>query len=102
MAEPTDRQMHGRTPSEGVQNVSLIGGVPYPCTVFRTRYGGVYEGGEWGAFQLAFIPPDAFGDDPTCADWWRRAHESLPVGVGDTPEAAIAALIEKLHKAYDL
>jgi hypothetical protein len=49
----------------------------YPVTIVRTRYGGVYEGGEWAAFfcEPQTVPEAAFGDDVECADWWALAKE---------------------------
>ena len=90
---------------------------PYPVTIIRTRYGGVYEGGRWAALDCSFddIPPAADGSDIECAEFWalanagrygigdwvaqRTAHgstaptRSLSVGVGPTPEAALSALL---------
>ena len=63
--------------------------------MIRTRYGGIYEGGEWAAFPIHFeeIPPDVDGDDATCATWW--ADFAHAVGVGDTPDVALADLEAK-------
>jgi hypothetical protein len=54
----------------------------YPVTMIRTRYGGIYEGGEWAAFPIRFddIPPEVDGDDAACATWW--ADFAYAVGVG--------------------
>jgi hypothetical protein len=61
---------------------------PYPVTIIRTRYGGIYEGGEWAAFPLHAdqVPDDVVGDDVTCATWWEQFADA--VGVGDTRSSA--------------
>jgi hypothetical protein len=67
----------------------------YPVTIFRTRYGGTYEGGEWAAFPLhpLQVPGEPIADDVTCATWWEQFANA--VGVGDTPEVALADLEAK-------
>lgn len=64
----------------------------YPLTVIRTRYGGVYEGGAYAAFGIEpqQIPDAVLGGDTDCMLWW-EAHRQF-AGVGDTLEAAVAAL----------
>lgn len=67
----------------------------YPVTIIATRYSGIYEGGEWAAFPIRFeaIPPEVDADDVTCATWWEDHVDS--VGVGKTPDAALADLEAK-------
>lgn len=67
----------------------------YPITIITTRYGGVYEGGGWAAFNChpEEVPLAATGDDTDCADWWYR--HSSEVGVGWTPDAALLNLPTK-------
>ena len=67
----------------------------YPVTIIATRYGGIYEGGEWAAFPLhpVQVPAEAIADDVTCSTWWEQFGSS--VGVGDTPAAALADLEAK-------
>ena len=67
----------------------------YPVTIFRTRYGGSYEGGEWAAFPLhpVQVPAEPIADDVTCATWWEQF--AYAVGVGETPGAALADLEAK-------
>lgn len=69
---------------------------PYPVTIIATRYTGAYEGGPWAAFNCdpGDIPDDATGDDTDAFTWWRSP--SVPVGVGATPDEALAALIERM------
>lgn len=67
--------------------------VPYPVTIFRTRYGGVYEGGPWGAVacEPQDLPDQALGNDSECAGWWSEHRHGT--GVGETVEAALASLL---------
>ena len=69
----------------------------YPLTIILTRYGGVYEGGEYAAFNCYpnQIPRAAQGDDISCSQWW-EANSDL-VGVGDTAEDALADLRLKMR-----
>ena len=71
----------------------------YPVTIVQTRYGGVYEGGAWAAFPLRphNLPDDAFGSDVTCVTWW--GERAAGVGVGATPDAALADLQAKHREA---
>lgn len=88
----------------------------YPVTIVKTRYGGLYEGGAWGAFYCdpETVPEDAFGSDIECAEVdagtsrrsrgprlvrraqrrekRRKAGRRLYVGVGVSPDAALEAL----------
>ncbi len=65
---------------------------PYPVTICKARYGGVYEPGAWLAFNLQpqDIPEDAFGEDADCVDWWNRNTDG--VGSGATPAEALESL----------
>ncbi len=67
----------------------------YPVTIVQTRYGGIYEGGAWAAFlsRPEEIPPDAFGGDSVCVSWW--SDFVYAVGVGATPDSALADLKAK-------
>ena len=71
----------------------------WPVTIIRTRYGGVYERGEWAAFPLGTeaVPPAATGSDTECADFWAEFGDS--VGVGATPDAALEDLEDKVRPA---
>ena len=83
----------------------------YPVTIIRSRYGGVYEGGQWAALDCSHgeVPDAAIGDDVECAEFWALArvgrHEIsdwrargrcrvLNVGAGSTLDAALASLVE--------
>lgn len=68
----------------------------YPVTIIATRYGGTYERGLWAAFPISAerVPQDAVADDVTCAAWW--ADFGTTVGVGVTPDAALADLRAKI------
>jgi hypothetical protein len=71
--------------------------LPYPITIFKTRYSGNIEGAEWAAFNRDpdDISPHATGDDPVAARWWSERDE--PYGLGDTPELALADLLAQLN-----
>lgn len=67
----------------------------WPVTIVKTRYSGIYEGGQWAAFNqhTEDIPAAAMGSDMTCAAWWEYASQG--VGVGPDPNSALADLINK-------
>lgn len=78
--------------------------------IHQSRYGGVYEGGQWFAvFCGDEFPEEAISDDVTCADFWGSAMGKL-CGVGDTPNEALEnlfrnngearAIYGKLHSTY--
>jgi len=89
--------------------------VIYPLTVVRARYGGVYEGGKFAAFNAEpdgirwHLPcaatdhgePDAFGGDPDCMSWWMFAHMVMLIGVGETIEEAILDLDRKIANSEE-
>ena len=79
----------------------------YPCSISRARYGGSCEGGKWVAFPLdpEQVPHDAFvGDDPRAIWFWcggdydEESVGTYYVGRGDTPNAALADLIDRLGR----
>lgn len=65
----------------------------YPVTVICSRYGGVYEGGPWVAFNLEpqQIDLSVHGDDIECSAWFDAFDGHY--GFGSTPSAAV----EHLH-----
>lgn len=83
----------------------------YPMAVIVDRYGGTYSGGRWiaiaglsaggqgsEALKLLNCEPDTptaspWGDDGQAGDFW--ADPPKWIAVGDTPDAAIAALKAK-------
>lgn len=75
----------------------------YPLTVIHSRYQGTYEGGVYLAWNRHFynINPAAMGDDVECATYFgdSDSHDDGPIGVGRTPNAAIADLRKKLDEA---
>lgn len=71
----------------------------YPVLIFQTRYGGVYERGEWAAIANCDCVPDgAISEDIECCDWWLSDHAKL-VGVGDTPDKAYVDMLYRYKKA---
>ena len=69
---------------------------PGTVTIVRSRYGGIYEPGEWVAFACwpDDIPPDWKADDVTCAEFF--AARSAEVGGGATPQEAYEDLLQLL------
>jgi hypothetical protein len=69
----------------------------WPCTIIPSRYGGVYEDGEWLAFPLHFakVPTVVYGGDPYCAKFF--AETDLPIGRGDTPQDAYENLLDQVN-----
>lgn len=70
---------------------------PYRVTIVRSRYGGIYEPGEWIAFALwpDELSPDWCGDDGTCQAYFRERSDE--VGGGSSPQAAYDDLLRRLH-----
>lgn len=70
--------------------------VEWPVTIVADRYRGVYSGGAWTAWPLepSELPTEIFEDDLECRAWWvkHRSNAEIPVGVGATPDAALASL----------
>lgn len=65
----------------------------WPVVIFRARYGGVYEGGEWVAVNCytdSRFLEGTMADDTTCQEWF--ADPPCPVAAGATPAEALAAL----------
>jgi hypothetical protein len=90
---------------EGKEAVMEMDKMLWPVTIMRTRYGGVYEGGEWVAFNADpwsrwygksdGLPMEAFADDITCGDWWASDAAAL-VGRGATPDEALKDLHRRI------
>jgi hypothetical protein len=84
---------------ESFSNMDLIG--LYPIVISQSRYGGVYEGGEW--FCMAncdFIPDDAVGDDEACADFW-ASKAAANIGIGKTPNDAFFDMLHRHDRGLD-
>lgn len=105
-ADPVEllRKTFGEGPGEGLFTHTFTAAVvrndlrDWPTIVVEDRYGGVYSGGAWLAFQPDDWPgldSDAFGPDPECANWW-AAQEEAVIGRGGTPDQAVADLDRRL------
>jgi hypothetical protein len=74
----------------------------YPVTLVLDRYGGVYSGGIWLAFEADphAIPEAIWGGDGECMEFWEH-HDSirLPIGKGASPEEAILSLAGETRHA---
>lgn len=68
----------------------------YPLTIVEDRYGGTYSGGVYTAWNLYpnDIPCGPFAGDCACSDFWYEC--TVPVGKGNTPNAAADNLRNKL------
>lgn len=68
----------------------------YPVTIVQARYSGCYEGAPWLAYNLhpEDIPPQASGDDTTCAVFF--ATTDIPIGRGKDPTSALWDLARRL------
>jgi hypothetical protein len=67
----------------------------YPILIAQSRYGGIYEGGEWFCIpNCENIPEDAVGEDCDCVDFW-ASEVATKIGVGDTPDSALLSMLEK-------
>lgn len=76
----------------------------YPVTVVMDRYCGTYSNAKWLAFNLdpCQVPDEIGGDDPTETIFWREHNDAkLPIGKGNTPDAAIVDLKEKVKHYYE-
>lgn len=72
----------------------------YPVVIVQSRYGGIYEGGAWFCIpQCTDIPEDAVGDDCDCVDFW-MSDRAKQIGVGDTPDLALASMLNKNNIDY--
>ena len=74
-----------------------VGIYPYPLTIISDRYNGCYSGGLFLAFNMDsdIVPSKIHEGDKTCLFFW--AETDILVGKGDTPEAAIADLVQKMQ-----
>jgi hypothetical protein len=71
----------------------------YPCLIFKTRYGGVYEDGLWACIAYhEEIPSEAIDDDVTCSMWWYSSQSDF-VGRGSTPNEAYEDMLNR-YKEY--
>ena len=77
----------------------------FPVTIIDDRFGGLYSGGAYLAFNLEpWDVPKVFswGGDIDCADFWGEESSRYLIGKGDTPAEAYNDLIrlkmiENLH-----
>ena len=70
----------------------------YPLTIICDRYGGVYSGGRYLAFNLDYdeIPSAINGDDMECYGYW--LENQLIVGKGRYIEEAVDDLYNQLEE----
>lgn len=79
----------------------------YPLTIVHDRYGGVYSGGCFTAWNEDFhrVPKDVDGDDTSCTIFRDRFKQGklknycdkpIYVGMGSTPQKALDDLMKKI------
>jgi hypothetical protein len=68
-------------------------GGPGFVTIVRSRYGGIYEPGEWVAFPMLpdQVPPEWNADDVTCSKFFQDRRGEF--GGGDSPQVAYEDLL---------
>lgn len=72
-----------------------IDDLKWRIVIHQSRYGGVYEGGEWFAiFCGDEFPEDAIGSDCECMDFW-MSEIGKKCGIGRTPNEALEDLYRK-------
>lgn len=72
----------------------------YPLTIVADKYGGVYSGGKFLAFNCLpnEVPKDINEDFPYCRNFWmsRRTSYEPKTGKGQTVEEAVENLYRQL------
>jgi hypothetical protein len=65
----------------------------WPVTIVRSRYGGIYEPGEWVALACmpADLPLEWDADDVTCASFYEDRRDEI--GGGSNPQEAYVDLV---------
>lgn len=79
----------------------------YPIVIQQSRYGGIYEGGAWHAMANCEITEQwnkeyleyCYGGDEDAVIFWDSPSARL-IGVGDTPDLALADLLRKFTPTY--
>jgi hypothetical protein len=76
---------------------------PYPCVIVNDRYGGSYSGGPWVAYPLFAEPEGPSGQDHEATAFWDAyaSAPAQPIGVGETPDEALADLRAKARGERD-
>lgn len=72
----------------------------WPVAIHEDRYSGSYSGGSWLATSgdLSLFGSAVYGDDIEASRFWRSTR-SVRIGVGDTPETALANLVKRWEAA---
>ncbi len=70
---------------------------PGSVTIVRSRYGGIYEPGEWIAFPMwpDDLPSEWNADDVTCMNWFKERRGEF--GGGVSPQEAYEDLLRILQ-----
>ena len=69
----------------------------YPLTIISDRYGGVYSGARFTAWNEydSDVPYEASANDMMCGEFWDKTKKK--VGKGNTPNEALEDLYSKLQ-----
>ena len=74
----------------------------YPVRIYQDRYGGSYSGGAWIAVDMKratlgipAIEEGILGGDVEVREFWFSVRDVKWIGVGPTPDGALAALESK-------
>lgn len=70
----------------------------HPLTIITDRYGGIYSGGKYLAFNMEpwQVPKGVDGSDIDCAEFWDDNCKEYLIGKGDTIQEAVDNLKSKL------
>ena len=70
----------------------------HPLTIITDRYGGIYSGGRYLAFNMEpwQVPKAVDGSDTECMDFWNGECKEYVIGKGDTIQEAVDDLKSKL------
>lgn len=77
----------------------------WPIVICEDRYNGTYSGGRWLATsgERGLFDSAPYGGDIEANRFWRnqfwRSTSAARIGVGDTPEAALANLVSRWEAA---
>lgn len=75
--------------------------LPFPLCIIKDRYGGVYSGGSFLAFNLmpfAISELNVDAGDSDCEYFWENDAKDYVIGKGNTPEEALFDLIKLLNQ----
>lgn len=89
------RELHRAELAGQQKKIVLQAPRSYPVTVVKDRFGGVYSGGAYTAWNLEpwELPNEIAGGDMICCDFWADNRNRQICGKGATPDEAERDLI---------